>query len=105
MKEPEELRQWCRDNWNQVHEIVRKDCVDHLDGWITKETILEWKATGYDGPGFHFWGGGMQIRNRLREVLLDEELPGVEYEGCPDLMKNWDDYYTGALDELLERYS
>ena len=49
----------------------------------------------------------MQIRNRLRDQLLDMELPvvTVDHEGKSyGPSQNWDDYYTGALDELLERY-
>ena len=98
-----DLKKWCRENWDQVHPLVRKDCVDHIDGWIQKDVILKWKAEGYDHGGFHFWGGGMQIRNRLREMLTDEELPPVKYEDGNEY-RNWDDYYTGAIDELLERY-
>lgn len=52
----------------------------------------------------HMWGGGMQIRNRLREAMLDEELPPVtQHDGST--AKNWDDFYTGALDELMEEVS
>ena len=94
-------------NWKRVPELIRKDCIDHLDGWIPKETIREWKTNGYDEPGFHLLGGGMQIRNRLRDQLLDMELPvvTVDHEGKSyGPSQNWDDYYTGALDELLERY-
>lgn len=102
-----DLRVWCRQNWNRLDEDTRKKCVDHLDGWIPEEIIREWKVDGYDEPGFHMWGGGMSIRNRLRDVVLDVELPIIEnmMDGSPYGSQNWDDYYTGALDELLERYS
>lgn len=101
------LRQWCRTNWDRIDPSIRKDCVDHLDNWIPKETIAHWKKDGYDLPGFHSFGGGMAIRNRLRGQLTDIELPEItiDHEGKPyGPSKNWDDYYTGALDELLERY-
>jgi hypothetical protein len=48
------------------------------------------------------FGGGMQIRNRLRDVLTDDQLPPVDYPEGP--MQNWDDFYTGAIDALIERY-
>ena len=101
------LKKWCRQNWNQIPELIRKDCIDHLDGWISPDIIKEWKEKGYDDPGFHLLGGGMQIRNRLRDQLTDMELPivRVDHEGKSyGPSQNWDDYYTGAIDELLERY-
>jgi hypothetical protein len=56
---------------------------------------------GADIATFHL-SGGMVTRNILREVILDEELPAVIY---PDgsASRNWDDFYTGALEELCER--
>jgi hypothetical protein len=102
------LREWCRANWNKLPELVRKDCVDHLDGWIHRDAIEVWKKNDYwDNGHFHLLGGGMQIRNRLRDQLTDAELSVVttDHEGKPyGPSRNWDDYYTGALDELMERY-
>jgi hypothetical protein len=60
--------------------------------------ILTWKVFGFPRH-FHF-SEGMAVRNLLRDVLRDEQLPPVEYPVGP--MRNWDDYYMGALDELLE---
>lgn len=48
---------------------------------------------------FHF-GTGMAIRNVLREVIKDEELP-VVYYGAHEA-RNWDDYYHGVLNELVK---
>lgn len=100
--EGKDLDAWCLKNFLSLHPLVQQDCLDHLDGWIPEKIIKDWKRDGFD-PGFHFLGGGMQIRNRLREVLLDEELPAVTY-GNGDVARNWDDYYTGALHQLMERY-
>ncbi len=106
----DKLRKWCRANWDKVPELVRNDCLNHLEGWITPAIIVDWKKQGYDRHDgtFHHFGGGMQIRNRLRDMLTDGELPEVEFD--PDNnpygpSKNWDDYYTGALDEFLERHN
>jgi len=99
----DKLRLWCRNNWNRIDPFIRKDCLDHLEGWIRPEDIAILKR-GY-GAGFHMLGGGMQIRNRLRERLTDMELPilTVDHEGkAYGPSQNWDDYYTGALDEFLE---
>lgn len=97
------LRKWCRENWNKVPAEKRKACVDHLEGWIPAETLAEWKGTGI--PVDAHFSGGMQIRNRLRDVMRDQELPLIQVnaEGEPYNGRNWDDYYTGAVDELLER--
>ena len=95
---------WSRDNWNKIPAEQRKRALDHLDGWIKRETLAELKEYRHD-PEFHLFGGGMSIRNRLREVMPDQDLPGVRYPDLPfgQLIRNWDDYYQGALDELLER--
>lgn len=91
---------WSRANWNKLPEAQRKACLDHLDGWIKREQFEELRTYRFN-PEFHHLGGGMRVRNRLREVLTDEKLPAVKY-GELDA-HNWDDYYQGALDELLER--
>jgi len=94
-----ELDAWCRSNWNKIPEDRRKKCIDHLKRKIPPEVLQGWKNDGV-GKRFHFWGG-MAVRNTLREVMLDEELPAVPYDGG-ESYSNWDDYYTGALQELLE---
>lgn len=100
----DDLRQWCRNNWNKIDPLIRKDCVDHLEGWIPLEEI-EW-LRGYNNEAFFHFSCGMAIRNRLREQYTDPELPVVEYnmEGGLYNAQNWDDYYTGAIDEFLERH-
>lgn len=97
------LRQWCRENWNKVAEDKRKACVDHLQGWIPDTILDEWRSTGI--PINAHFSGGMQIRNRLRDVLRDDDLPLLQTnrEGEPYNGRYWDDFYTGAVDELLER--
>jgi hypothetical protein len=49
---------------------------------------------------FHF-GTGMSIRNCLREVIRDEELPGVYYEDDQREYRNWDDWYTSVVERLI----
>lgn len=100
------LKTWSRANWDKLPEDVRKKCVDHLDAWILQDDKVRLKATGYQEGLFHFTAG-MAIRNKLREVLTDDKLPVVTQSENGDEYgpsQNWDDYYTGALDELLERY-
>jgi len=102
----ERLRTWCRANWDKVPEMIRRDCLDHLEAEVPAEALRSWKRNGYDNGLFHF-SGGMAVRNILRDQLLDQELPVVtedQYGKPYGPSHNWDDYYTGALDELLERY-
>lgn len=104
---------FCRANWDRVPAEHRATCLDHLRGWIRADIIAQWKAQhaageriASDTPGFHHLGGGMEIRNRLRDVMEDSELPAVvgPAGGYPlgEEMRNWDNFYTGALEELVE---
>lgn len=113
MEKRGELGIWCRANWDRIPAEQRKKCLDHLRDWIGADIIAQWKAQHAAGdriasdiPGFHHLGGGMRIRNRLRDVMKDAELPAVvgPAGGYPtgEEVRNWDDFYTGALEELVE---
>lgn len=91
-----ELKTWCHANWMTIPAEQREKVLAHLRGWIKPGDSRAARAH----RGFHLLGGGMQIRNRIRDVMMDDELPGVMYDGHSKPMKNWDDYYTGALDDL-----
>jgi hypothetical protein len=45
----------------------------------------------------------MGIRNLLRDVIKDDELPPVSYGD--DQMRNWDDYYVEVLEEAAGCYA
>jgi hypothetical protein len=96
----DDLDEWCRSNWDKVPEEKRKLCLDHLKKKIDAATLRRWKECGFP-PGFHMFAGGMAVRNTLRDVMVDEELPAVSWNNG-EAYSNWDDYYTGALQELLE---
>lgn len=108
------LRKWCRDNWNSLPADVREKCLNCLDQEIIKGPYgpanLKYLRHYHENPNFHLFGGGMMTRNLLRRVLPDTGLPPVhtDHNGAPYAVEsssgNWDDYYTGAIDELLERY-
>lgn len=49
---------------------------------------------------FHF-STGMAVRNVLRQVIKDCELPVVIYEKDGFEAQNWDDYYHAVLDEVI----
>lgn len=91
-------RAWCRDNWSKVPEEQRKKCTDHLVACLPQSLLLFWKTNGFPSY-FHFYSG-VTVRDILRQVMADDELPPISYADGPSC--NWDDYYTGALDEVLE---
>lgn len=105
----DEIHKWCRANWDKLPAMVRQDCLNELRAHVWPDLMRKWKAQhaagqhiGDDDPFFHH-GVGMQVRNLLRKQLTDEELPpafGPNYP--PEGAKNWDDFYTGALEELCE---
>jgi len=105
MSEDDRLKAWCRANWNKIPELTRKDCIAHLKSKVPEEVLERWKKQGYEEDMMFHFGAGMQVRNILRQRLTDDELPEVirDRDGKPYGSHNWDDYYTGALDELLER--
>src|SRR6266705_4635261 len=96
------LRAWCRANWDRLPEVVRNDCIAHLKAKIPEEVLQRWKEKDYEEEFMFHFRAGMRIRNILREQLTDDKLPeaATNYEGKPYGSRNWDDYYTGALDEL-----
>jgi hypothetical protein len=115
-----------RKNWEKVPPELREKCVkhlrdnftqsvyDHINGLREREGD-DWPSASEVGPEdeaemilkygfcvpspFHF-GTGMAIRNLLREVVKDAELPPVDYDDQP--MQNWDDYYIAAVEEALD---
>ena len=99
-----DIQEWSHQNWLKLPAEIRSKCIKHMQGWIADDILNTWRAeyangNPIGGAGFHMFGGGMQIRNRLREVLKDDELPGVPYEGY--ISHNMDDVYLGAIIELL----
>lgn len=87
-------------NWLRVPEQRREDCVGRLASWLgdmPKDDLRE----AISEPGFHMFGG-MAVRNELREVMSDRELPPVKYPNG-GFYSNWDDYYMAALRDYLER--
>jgi hypothetical protein len=108
-----DLYTWCRNNWDTLPADVRQQCLNHLDDKLLKNhahfmSNLEYLHHYRENPNFHLLGGGMLIRNLLRQMLLDSALPAISLMPDGNIYdppsSNWDDYYTGAVDELLERY-
>jgi hypothetical protein len=94
-------------NWLNIPENKRNKCLVFLRQMIPTILIDKWadqwkrgKCIGSDNIRFHF-SVGMDVRNALREVMRDEELPGIEYlDG--HFYQNWDDFYMGALEALVK---
>lgn len=108
--------------WNRVDPEIRKRSVDHLRSSLSPES-LEAVRVAVERYGRHEWlhkppfamlvrdedgemqmpfhfSGGMAIRNLLREVVKDDELPSFdEWYGEGTDVRNWDDFYVQALTE------
>lgn len=100
---PDQLRERA---YQHLEKIIRRDAPETLQKWVKQ--LAAGQALGSDDIRFHF-AAGMAIRNLLREVVKDDELPwskSVDAKGhvCVDV-GNWGDFYYGAIHELAERYS
>lgn len=108
--------------WNRVDPELRERAVNHIREELHPESLEEvreavekhgrhewphnppFSALIRDEDGelqlpFHF-SGGMAVRNLLREVVKDSELPPFdEWYGEGTDVRNWDDYYVQALVE------
>lgn len=94
-------------NWRRVPSDTREACINKLRQCVPPNMLNTWKdqvrrgvPIGSDNIMFHF-GVGMQIRNALREVIKDNDLPPVKYQNVD--VCNWDDYYHGALYDFVTR--
>ncbi len=75
----EELQAFEEANWARVDQGLRDKCVWLLREFIYTEDqsrIAEWFMAGEMPLGFHRFGG-TQIRNILRGVIKDKDLPDV----------------------------
>lgn len=87
------IRDWCC-----LPLAIREKCAEHLRSKVPEAIIAKWKSQsdrgmeiGSDDIRFHL-GVGMNVRNALREVCRDSQLPAGQ--------QNWDDFYLGALEAL-----
>lgn len=112
-----------KDNWAKLPLKLRKRAVAHLRK-VCQPEVLEWvrakyeedpevwyahdmtkpeererlrKENGFYIPSPFHWTTGMAVRNALRDVITDDELPPVLYESGLE-HRNWDDYYAEALE-------
>lgn len=73
---------------DEVKAAIRARVMEHGADWMP--------------PGGHF-GWGMGVRNLLRDVITDQELPAPimpeDYQGKPPTCGNWDDYYMAVVQD------
>ena len=102
----DELEESSLKNWRMIPQQRREACLAAIRPKVPAAMIEKWRdqhsrgvRIGSEYLMFHF-DIGMQVRNALRAVLLDDQLPEVTY---PDGKKyrNWDDFYMGALEDLV----
>jgi hypothetical protein len=96
------LQQKSEENWARVPEEKRKLCVEHLRSVLSPVALpdlCEAFEKNDFGPFFHF-SGGMGVRNILRDVMKDDELPKVKYDSGYEY-SNWDDFYMAALRQAV----
>ncbi len=98
---------WCISNFSRIPYKDRRRLIAVLQAQLPRKLIMKFrdqvkrgKIIGSDTPGFHHLGGGMAIRNILRLVIADSDLPETQYPGYP-MGCGWDDYYMGALYALV----
>lgn len=108
-KPNDELEAACYANWMRIPENTRRAVIDHVVTKVPVAMMNVWKdqhsrniRIGSNDLLFHMFLG-MSIRNACRTVLLDDDLPGVMY---PDGIeyKNWDDFYSGMLQQLVSEH-
>ena len=96
-------------NWNMLALPIRERCLQHLRRFMhdALDVVEHWRdqaargvAIGSDRIRFHM-DEGMQIRNALRAVVTDSELPPMKQPGG-EIGRNWDNYYVGALYALCD---
>lgn len=82
-------------------EPLRTRAVEYLRTQLSEEVLTEIRELHSEDPDdwaipYHF-GTGMGIRNLLRDVIKDDELPPVMYGDLA--AQNWDDYYVEVMEE------
>lgn len=91
-------------NFAALPEVHRARCIKHLRR-LAKDfpaVYALWTVQVYKdipiGSGIADFHStlGMELRNDLRAIIYDLDLPPVEQPGG-DYASNWDDYYIGAL--------
>lgn len=93
--------------WVRMPIPLREKAVNHLRSKLgesflddVRTLVAESDLGRWHPPGFHF-GQGMWIRNLLRQVIPDSELPAMNDiygDDGPEPIQNWDDYYIPCIE-------
>lgn len=99
----DKIDDWQCTQWQRIPEAARHRCLELLRQRVPLIVRTEWQdqaargvAIGSTDVRFHL-GVGMAVRNVLREVLRDKDLPGGG-------RWTWDDFYRGALYDLVSSH-
>lgn len=100
-----ELTEFTRENWYRIDKAKREEIVAMLREELKMDSfrkVMEKNPHGWATEGGWHFMQGMGIRNLLREKgFPDGILPPVLYnddDGPADEVRNWDDFYTAALE-------
>lgn len=92
--------------WSSLPADIQDRCLRKLLATVPARMVHEWRdqaargmAIGSDDVRFHF-AAGMWVRNLLRGVVPDHELPFKREDGLLEPTQ-WDEYYYGALHALV----
>ena len=97
------------ENWATVPVEQRDRCIAELTRFMAgaPDVVEHWReqsrrgmVIGSDKLRFHL-DEGMQIRNVLRRALPDTALPSLR-QSTGLYSQNWDDFYMGALEALVQ---
>lgn len=93
---------WPDIAWAKLSPELRQRAVDHINAITTRserEEVRRIITAQTKDPWWHFTGG-MAVRNRLREVIKDDELPPLpEFYGTDQ--STWDDFYVQCIEAAL----
>lgn len=104
------LTDWSRENFDALPLDQRESIVRCLEALLSEMSFGDVRAIAATrtGPARKHWlvdhhhGWGTVVRNHLRtHGWPDDRLMDIGYG--PALVRNWDDYYIGALDATFEK--
>jgi len=88
--------EWYKARWASVPDEMKEKIIARLKELTNLNEVKDMM----DDPWFHH-SGGMMIRNWLRRVVKDNELPFAPYPGGSQF-QNWDDFYVQAIEAALD---
>ena len=91
-----EFEAFHQERFNELSPELILKCVAHIKHHLPETTIFDIQDQIKKDPIYwcsvHHFGWGMAMRNLLRDVVKDDELPSG----------NWDDYYVKIIEEAVK---